>query len=439
MMATQLRYFLCLALSLLLPAALAHAQIAPTDSVYTHAQLNRSLSFAQLTLGGDALVLRGATRDRDGQKSSFGSTVLPRLTIGGLHFWGHADFYVTFPLGINLQRKPAFAEAYRHTESVETGMKIYPFALRPGTLRPYVGVSFQPFRFGYRQANAPEQKPYARYERFVTPWQAGLTYASRRHLFSLELRYNRRNRFEYHYAPNATETIQVEPLNVRFGVLRYMDTDASMGTPRAVGQQNIRYRLLEKAGKLSCWYRGIGPSTALQMSKSPFFQEKYPALANDMLNSFLLPDITYGYHFAKPDINVGLAGRAMLFGTGAFGDKFRAGRATLALEAYKFLFDYHGFVPFAGPMLSVEHLWLRHNGAQLASDTKPALGLVFGWDIRVTKTGTGLLRTNLRYTPRLSLDVQGKKLMYDHLEFNFIQFVRFIGRRAVYERARGGR
>jgi hypothetical protein len=37
------------------------------------------------------------------------------------------------------------------------------------------------------------------------------------------------------------------------------------------------------------------------------------------------------------------------------------------------------------------------------------------------------------------LDVQGKKLMYDHLEFNFIQFVRFIGRRAVYERARGGR
>jgi len=36
----------------------------------------------------------------DGVKENidFGSTLMPRLTIGGIHFWGHVDFYVTFPL-----------------------------------------------------------------------------------------------------------------------------------------------------------------------------------------------------------------------------------------------------------------------------------------------------------------------------------------------------
>ncbi|MEY4905947.1 MAG: hypothetical protein RLZZ292_3762, partial [Bacteroidota bacterium] len=135
--------------------------------------------------------------------------------------------------------------------------------------------------------------------------------------------------------------------------------------------------------------------------------------------------------FSKLDLNIGIAARTMRFKTAAFDTNIKLNRNVVSLEAYKFLFDYHGFVPYVGPMLSLENLNINDNGIT-KSETKPALGIVFGWDIRVTKTGTSLLRTNLRYTPNLNLNVEGEKVMFDHLEFNFIQFVHFMGRGKVY-------
>ena len=100
-------------------------------------------------------------------------------------------------------------------------------------------------------------------------------------------------------------------------------------------------------------------------------------------------------------------------------------------EAYKNLFDYLGFVPYLGITASVEDLRAEVNGTEY-QQTKGAVGLIFGWDIRVTNTGTSLLRTNLRWTPNLHLDVEGGEIMFDHLEFNFIQYVHFIGRKKAY-------
>jgi hypothetical protein len=208
-----------------------------------------------------------------------------------------------------------------------------------------------------------------------------------------------------------------------------------MGSPKQIEQENIKYYLLKKANKLSTWYYGIGPSTALQMSKSPFFEKKHPYLHQDMLNSFLLPDVTFGRYFSKVDMNIGLAARTMFFKTGAFDTNIKMNRNVISLEAYKFLFDYHGFVPFVGTMFSLENLNENENGMK-TSETKPALGIVFGWDIRVTKTGTSLLRTNLRYTPNLNLKIEDEKVMFDHLEFNFIQWVHFFGRGKVYQASR---
>ncbi len=414
-------------------SAMASAQVV-IDSVYTYKKLNRSLSFAQMTFGGDVLCLTGGKTTSNSNRQSFGASTMPRLTIGGLHFWGHADFYVSFPLGIHIGSKPGFSSKFRHAESVETGMKIYPFAIRPGRLRPYVGISFQPFQFGYQLRDEDAPEGYARYERFVTPLQLGATYASKKYLFSAQLRYNWRNSFDYYERPESQAQVRVNPINFSVGILRYLDTDIQAGSPKGVDQQNIKHHILKKEGKLSAWYWGLGPSAALQWSKSPFIQEKYPFLGDEMLNSLLMPDLTFGRYFSKPDLNVGLSARAMWFKAGAFDTRLNMHRSTVALEAYKFLFDYHGFVPFVGPMLSIDYLQLKTNGLETASAVKPTLGFVFGWDIRVTRTGTSLLRTNLRYSPNLNLDIEGELLKFNHLEFNFIQYVHFIGRRKVYQK-----
>ena len=110
-------------------------------------------------------------------------------------------------------------------------------------------------------------------------------------------------------------------------------------------------------------------------------------------------------------------------------------RFSTALEGYKFQLDYHGFVPFIGPSIMLDHLVVNVNGTKI-TNVKPAIGIVFGWDIRVTQTGTSLLRTNLRYVPGHHVKVKDDKIMFDHLEFNFIQYVKFFGRAKIYKKYR---
>jgi len=72
------------------------------DTIYTQKYLNKSTSFAWTTFGGDLLILGGGSSSYidygTAQKINFNPTLIPRLTIGGIHFWGHTDFYVSFPL-----------------------------------------------------------------------------------------------------------------------------------------------------------------------------------------------------------------------------------------------------------------------------------------------------------------------------------------------------
>ncbi|MEO0334445.1 MAG: hypothetical protein AAF223_22695, partial [Bacteroidota bacterium] len=195
---------------------------------------------------------------------------------------------------------------------------------------------------------------------------------------------------------------------------------------------NNQYHVLKKENRLSAWYWGLGPSAGLQMSKSEYLENNFPYLYDEYSSAFM-PDITFGRFFNKPDMNVGLSFRTLGDRLAGFDTDIRLRRYSFMLETYKNLFNWLGFVPFVGVTGSVENLRADVNGTDY-QETKPALGLIFGWDIRVTKTGTSLLRTNLRWIPDLHLEIEGDKMMFDHLEFNFIQWVQFIGRKKAYEK-----
>jgi len=157
---------------------------------------------------------------------------------------------------------------------------------------------------------------------------------------------------------------------------------------------------------------------------------------SDLYDNFICggsPDITFGLVFNKPDMNIGFSYRTLGSKMQGFDDKVSIRRHSIMLESYKNLFNWLGFVPFAGLTASIENLNVNVNG-QKYSETKPAIGFIFGWDIRVTKTGTSLLRTNLRWTPNLHIAIDNKKMMFDNLEFNFIQWVQFIGRKRIYKK-----
>lgn len=411
-------------------AVAAHAQ--KTDTVYTQEYLTKSTKFAWLTYGGDINFLGGGTTQqlRNGalQNTPFGAAFTPRLTIGGIHFWGYADFYVSFPLSfLSYQDIPDGLDDLEVYQGVETGVRVYPFPVEPQSLRPFVGISFRRLRFSQESEESDFNNGVPNYGRFTNPVQFGLTYTSDSWHLSLSGYYNFQNEFNYAITPTENAQVNLDPLSLNISLLRYIDTDQSLRNPRSVKKINENYQLLKQKNRLSAWFFGIGPSSALQVSKSPFLKEYYPYF-HDNYSAAILPDFSLGRYFDKPDMNVGLTYRTYGEQYKGFDSKIDLWRHSAGVESVKFLFNWLGFVPFVGAAITYENLSATVDGIDYQED-KAALGFVFGWDIRVTKTGTGLLRTNLRYFPDLHMNIEGEKMMFDHLEFNFIQWVQFIGRK----------
>ena len=103
-------------------------------------------------------------------------------------------------------------------------------------------------------------------------------------------------------------------------------------------------------------------------------------------------------------------------------------RQSTVLETYKFVGDYHGFVPYVGVGVGMERMDLeeREGDVVVSEGTYVDMPwyLVFGWDIRPSERGDWwVLRTNLRIPPMLELDHDDHTWSLQHLEFNFIQLV----------------
>ncbi|MEM1136717.1 MAG: hypothetical protein AAGI07_12845 [Bacteroidota bacterium] len=424
---------------LFLLTSLSITLFAQTDSVYTQSYLDRSTKFAWFTYGGDLNYLTGGTTQRlvDGslQNTDFGSNLLPRLTIGGVHFWGHADLYVTFPLSfLTYQNIPNGIDELEVSQGVETGIRLYPLKIQPQSVRPFVGISFRRIRFEQEAVNSDFENGVPSFGRFIHPVQLGLTYTSNKYHISASTYLNHQNNFDYFISPTQTAVVELNPVSFNLSFLRYVDSDRNLRRPNTATRINRDYKTLKDNNLLSTWFVGVGPSAALQVSKSSYLKDNFPFFYDNFATA-ILPDLAFGHYFHKHDFNIGLSYRTYGESYAGFDNEINTRRHSVGVESVKFLFNWLGFVPFAGLAVTYENLRANVNDVNHI-EGKAAMGFVFGWDIRVTRTGTGLLRTNLRYFPNLHLDIAGEKMMFDQLEFNFIQWVQFLGRNKAYKRAR---
>ncbi len=411
-----------------------HTVVGQPDSVYTLDYIEKSTSFAWLTYGGDINILTGGTTQQlvDGilTDSDFGPTVTPRITIGGIHFWGHADFYVTFPLSfISIQSIPSGLSDLEVYQGVETGARFYPVKLQPKKLTPFVGMSFRRIRFSQEAEESNSNNGVPTFGRFVHPIQFGLTGTTIQFHITASVYYTFQNSFKYYITPQQRANIEQYPVSFNISLLRYIDSDRGMRRQPAVDQLNKDYRVLKDKAMLSAWFIGLGPSSALQTSQSSYLKEYFPFFYDDYAAS-ILPDVSIGRYFSQVDANVNLSYRTYGNSYHGFESSITKRRHSIGIESVKFIFNYLGFVPFIGPIVSYEHLQTRINGVDYQQN-QTAFGFTFGWDIRVTKTGSNLLRTNLRYFPGLHMEIDSEKVMFDDLEFNFIQWVWFPGRRKI--------
>lgn len=328
-----------------------------------------------------------------------------RIHIGAFHFWDWADLYVSFPV----------ASSGAGNYGVETGAKFFPLQAVSSKFRPFIGSSLNIFNFQEDKASVFQQS--------IFPIHLGFVYSFNKLHLNLGGTYLKSRDFAYPLA-NSTVKRTINPLSFEFGLRYSFDVTASASPSWESGVAQQRTRELAAEGKLDGLSIGLGAS-------SNWLLTGRRQLA---LNTLLLPkasasavDIGIGYYWYKADFQVNLSIRPSTIKSMAFEDVFSLKRLSSAVEAFKFFGDYHGFVPFAGLFVSAEHMRARLN-AEKSSDTKAGSGIVFGWDIRPNSLQAFVLRTNLRYYPKLKFDGASGVINLSQIEFNFIQLVIYPNR-----------
>jgi uncharacterized membrane protein len=395
--------------------------------VYTEKQTRHR--FAQLTLGADVQSSFGGQTtlfDRFGQSNTFDlpTVTRPRLIIGGTHFWGHADFYVAFPIAF--PRSTANDYEFSFGSSVETVFKYYPWRIEHGNIRPFIGAGLASYYFTQNSEISNELANGADLYRARYPIYTGFTFNKGNHLFEANLTYNYANQADYYISPTQEVGIEMPPLFVSLSYKFMLETTIGAEKSWESGETQRITDAVAKQGRLNDFFIGVAPSSSTMIRRSEYNKDERPFFGTP--GSGINWEVTAGYHFHNLDMNVALNWRRLKGVNRAFQIEQLDTRNSFGLEVTKNLFDYHGFVPFIGPCLTYEQLKFREFvGGDLLidqSENKPALGVTFGWDILPNRLQAFVLRTNLRYFPNLQLNLpDGKAFYYDNIEFNFIQLV----------------
>ena len=394
--------------------ALGQAQAQDWDRRHAFAK-----SYYGLSLIGAPAMAEGLLVDED-VVMPFGRSAFlsPAVNIGATHFWGHADFYVS----INTVPIKLGDDAVKNSIHMGTftGLRVYPWAVGEGQgVKPYLGYKFSPWR--YRQGDTPELS--YKTTRIKGMVDAGLGLATSWGYFTLEGTKLLNPDFEVNLTTTGGPTPDRWPgWTVGMGLNISLETTSVASNP-VNKQLNQELREHNKQGL----FLAAGPSSAFPVVGSEGAADAYPYL-DDLSFPTIFPDVALGYHFTKADALVAVSRRRMVQRRSAYNRALNIDRQSTALEAYKFVGDYHGFVPYVGLGVGMERMDLeeREGDVVVSEGTYVDMPwyLVFGWDIRPSERGDWwVLRTNLRIPPMLELDHDDHTWSLQHLEFNFIQLV----------------
>jgi hypothetical protein len=395
----------------------------------------KRLNFAQsyFELGTQVYPAFNGFRYNESETSRYESirnpaTVVPNLQIGGIHFWGHADFYISIPLA-HIGTKEG--NRFQLDESVVTGARYLPWAFRYKRLTPYFGAAWTVRT--YKQGAKGTAVPPKLIENKLR-FDAGLVFGQAHWLLRLGFVAYPNADIRYPVSKTSFETIHLPRISPHVGFSWLIETTKTKGMDeinRTLNEypalSNPRLQNSLKSG----WFLGLGLSSTWILTPSERNTAQFPYFnKRGISNSF--PDMAAGYHFSNLGLMTALSFRNMKFSQAGYQSEQTLKRNSLVLEVSKFLFDYHGFTPYLGAAIGIENYRLQEKseaGSLDLTKSKLSEGLVFGWDILPGKTRQRwVLRTNLRYFPFENLTVQGQKLNLGQLEYNVIQLVWYPGR-----------
>lgn len=356
------------------------------------------------------------------------STSRARVIIGGLHFWGHADFHIAIPVmfpAIESENQDIF-----FTSGVETVFKYYPWQLESGKVRPYLGVSLSPYYYEQDNSNLGFGEGQ-QLSHVSVPVMAGFSYIAKNKVLEAGVTWNYANDQRYYVNRTDFRTISTPPVFASVALKFFFDTTVGAEASWESGRTKEWIDGLAAEGRLDGFFIGAGLSSAWWMGRSSHNEENNPYIKNYGIS--LMGDFSLGYYWHRSDINVALNYRGYGASADVYGTQQTLKRRSFGLEMTKYVLDYHGFDPFIGPIVTYENLQFKESFerslTQDVTDAKLGWGVTFGWDIRPDRNQNIILRTSLRWFPALDLSVEeSNAISFDNIEFNFIQLVFFPNR-----------
>lgn len=358
------------------------------------------------------------------------ASIVPYLNIGGFHFWGHADFFISIPLSqINLKKNDS--TDFTLNQSVVTGARFLPWAYKDKQIRPYLGASWAIVNSKQENKQQNGQPVFSKSKLIL---DGGLLYGKGSFITRIGVNIYPNTRLNYPISQTRFEVINTPNWSAYLGLVYAFESTRSKNMETENARLN-KYPTTSSpkmnAIKNADWFIGVGPSTSFILSRSAYNKEVHPYFNKKPIsNSFL--DISLGYQFNKKGIVTALSYRNPGFTNEAFGTQQTIKKRSVVFEAYKFLTDYSGFTPYIGLNVAFDKIQYQEKStAKNISFSKNIVtpGFTFGWDILPGKTAqVFVLRTNLRWFPFERFDVNNRTVSLNQIEYNVIQAVFYPSR-----------
>lgn len=358
------------------------------------------------------------------------ASIVPYLNIGGLHFWGHADFYISIPL-TQLNLKKNDSTNFQFNQSVVTGARFLPWAYKDNKIRPFIGASWAVVNFK-KEIKPNNNQPLFSKNKLL--FDAGLLYGKGSFMARLGVNFYPTNKWEYPLTANNFQQIQTPNWSTYFGLVYSFESTRSKNMETENTKLN-KFPTVSSpsmnAIKKGDFFIGIGPSSSFILSNSDYNESKYSYFNKKPISNTYL-DLAFGYQINKLGLVTALSFRNPKFTNEAFGTTQITKKNSFVLEAYKYLTDYSGFTPYIGLNLAYDNINYSEKNSTTnlsASYKKITPGITFGWDILPGKTEQWIvLRTNLRWFPFANINIEGKEFSLNHIEYNVIQAVFYPSR-----------
>jgi hypothetical protein len=358
------------------------------------------------------------------------ASIVPYLNIGGLHFWGHADFYISIPLAqLNLKKNDS--TNFQFNQSVVTGARFLPWAYKDNKIRPFIGASWAVVNFK-QEIKPNNNQPLFSKNKLL--FDAGILYGKGSFMARFGVNFYPFNKWEYPITENNFQQIHTPNWSAYFGLVYAFESTRSKNMETENGKLNEFPKVSSpsmNAIKKGDFFIGIGPSTSFMLTNSEYNENKFPYFNKKPISNTYL-DLAFGYQFNKLGLVTALSFRNPKFTNEAYGTTQIIKKNSFVLETYKYLTDYSGFTPYIGLNLTYDNInYSEKNSTTNLSATykKITPGITFGWDILPGKTEQWfVLRTNLRWFPFENINIDGKEFSLNQIEYDVIQAVFYPSR-----------